>query len=258
VDSNQKVYTSPGIVNYYKQIKSLQPAEENILNLLRDQLPSFKMLDLGIGGGRTTQYFAPIVDEYIGIDYSPAMIAACEKRFAPLPKNVSLEVADVRDLSRFKDNYFDFILFSFNGIDYIEHEERLRVFQEIRRLNKLGGYFCFSTHNLEAIKLKFNWQKQISLNPVNTYVNLVMYLIWRLANPTISLKGLSDADYAIIRDEPHNFRLSNYYVNPGVQLKQLEPYYQQIRVYSWQTGREIINTDNLNYPADMWLYYLCQ
>lgn len=257
MDSNQKTYTSASIINYYTQLSALQPAEQTIFNLLRDQLPTFKMLDLGIGGGRTTKYFAPIVAEYVGIDYSPGMIAACKQRFLSFPKTVSLEVGDARDLSKFKDNYFDFILFSFNGIDYVEHQDRLLILKEIQRLGKPGGYFCFSTHNLEAIKPQFNWKQQLKLNPFTTYVNLVMYLILRLFNPKVTPQKLANYDYLIIRDEPHNFRLKNYYINPLVQLKQLEPFFKDIRVYSWQTGQEIMDRQQLKNHPDLWLYYLC-
>lgn len=35
------------------------------------------MLDIGVGAGQTTPYFAQSVKEYIGIDYSSQMIQAC-------------------------------------------------------------------------------------------------------------------------------------------------------------------------------------
>ena len=257
VDSNQKTYTSAGIVNYYTQLTAIVPAEQTIVNLLHDQLPSFKMLDLGIGGGRTTQYFAPLVAEYVGVDYSPAMINACKRRFSSSLQTISLEVGDARNLSQFADDYFDFILFSFNGIDYSEHNERLQVLKEIRRVGKPGGYFYFSTHNLEAIKSHFSWKKQLSFNPFTTYVNLLMCLILKWSNRTITNTDLSKADYLIIRDEPHNFRLKNYYIKPLTQLKQLEPDFREIKVYSWQTGQEITNRQELIAHPDMWLYYFC-
>jgi ubiquinone/menaquinone biosynthesis C-methylase UbiE len=62
------------------------------------------MLDIGVGGGRTTKYFFPLAKEYVGIDYSPEMIQACKKKFPEL----RFEVADVRNLSLFGDGHFDF------------------------------------------------------------------------------------------------------------------------------------------------------
>jgi ubiquinone/menaquinone biosynthesis C-methylase UbiE len=256
-DNNQKTYTSRTLVQHYAQLRELQPAEETVLVLLKGRLSGMKMLDLGVGGGRTTQHFAPLVAEYVGIDYSPEMIAACQKRFSPSSPKVLFEVRDGRDLSRFRDNYFDFILFSFNGLDYISHSDRWRVFQEVSRVGKSGGYFCFSSHNIQGMEREFEWQNKLSINPFATYINLVMWAILRMFNRSISLKLLKTSAYAEVRDEPHNFRLKTYYVRPREQRKQLESNFRDIKIYSWKSGREISSETELSSNTDMWLYYLC-
>ncbi len=155
-DKNQQTYKDPSIVGYYAQLTALQPAEKTILTLLQEHLSTMKMLDLGVGAGRTTKYFAPLVGEYIGVDYSAEMIAACRQKFPHLV----WQVADARNLEQFADNYFDFILFSFNDIDYISHADRFLVLEEISRIGKAGGYFCFSSHNLQGIIPEFDiWPK---------------------------------------------------------------------------------------------------
>ncbi|MFM7437842.1 MAG: class I SAM-dependent methyltransferase, partial [Snowella sp.] len=93
-DNNQKTYAASSIVKYYAHLKALQPAEETVLAWLKKQSFTMKMLDLGVGGGRTTQYFAPLVEEYIGIDYSPEMIASCKQRFSLTNLSLSFEVGD--------------------------------------------------------------------------------------------------------------------------------------------------------------------
>ncbi|MEY3869593.1 MAG: hypothetical protein RLZZ338_3484 [Cyanobacteriota bacterium] len=256
-DNNKKTYTARGVVQHYAQLRTLQPAEATILELLKNQLVSMKMLDIGVGGGRTTQHFSQLVGEYIGIDYSTNMIAACQKRFSRASHPPVFEVCDARDMSKFSDNSFDFILFSFNGIDYISHSERLNVFQEIRRVGKSGGYFFFSTHNLIGLERAFNWKKQISFNPLSSYVNLVMLAFMHAFNFPINLKYLQASEYAIIKDESHNFRLNTYYVRPREQLKQLESNFRDIKIYSWKTGREMTSESEINSNLDMWLYYLC-
>jgi len=252
-DKNQQTYRDPSIVGYYAQLTALQPAEKTILTLLQERLSTMKMLDLGVGAGRTTKYFAPLVGEYIGVDYSAEMIAACRQKFPHLV----WQVADARNLEQFADNYFDFILFSFNGIDYISPADRFLVLEEISRIGKTGGYFCFSSHNLQGIIPEFDWKKKISLNPFSSYVNLVIWAILRACNPSLSYEQLLTADYAIIRDEPHNFRLQNYYATPKEQLRQLGSYFQEIKIYSWKTGQEIKSEQELNTNLDHWLYYLC-
>ena len=147
--SNKEVFESEEVVNAYSPEEFfLQKPEETILNDLRADLPNMRMLDIGVGAGRTAQFFAPLTKEYFGVDYSSSMIKRCQQRFTEKSGKIMFEVADARSLSSFRDSYFDFVFFSFNGIDSVNHEDRLAIFREIRRVTKDGGIFCFSTHNL--------------------------------------------------------------------------------------------------------------
>jgi ubiquinone/menaquinone biosynthesis C-methylase UbiE len=256
-NNNKKIYAARRIVQHYTQLRMLQPAEQTVLDLLKDRLSSMRMLDIGVGGGRTTQHFSQLVQEYVGIDYSTNMIAACQTRFAASSQNTTFEVCDARDMSRFKDDSFDLILFSFNGIDYVSHIDRLKVFQEVGRVSKSGGYFCFSSHNLQGMKQQFNWRNQISLNPIATYVNLVLLTILLCCNDSITRDQLNTSTHTVIRDESHNFRLKTYYVMPQEQLDQLESGFSNIQVFSWRNGLELKTKDEIRANTDMWLYYLC-
>jgi ubiquinone/menaquinone biosynthesis C-methylase UbiE len=254
-DNNQKTYTSSGVVQHYAQLSALQPAEATVLKLLQTQLGSMKMLDIGVGGGRTTQHFSKFAAEYMGIDYSANMIAACQKRFSASSDTTLFQVCDARDMSRFKDNSFDFILFSFNGIDYISHAERLQVFKEIQRVGKSGGYFYFSSHNLTGFEQEFDFKQQISFNLLKTYINLVMSALLHIFNFPTTLKQLKISAYSILKDESHNFRLKTYYIRPQEQIDQLRSHFSNVKVYSWKNGLEITG-DEMHRHSDMWLYYL--
>ncbi|MBD2071573.1 class I SAM-dependent methyltransferase [Leptolyngbya sp. FACHB-671] len=255
-DNNRKLYTARGIVQHYTQLKMLQPAEQTILERFQNQWSSMRMLDIGVGGGRTTRHFSKLVLEYVGIDYSTEMIGACQKRFAA-SSDTTFEVCDARDMSQFKDNTFDFIMFSFNGIDYVSHSDRLKVLQEVSRVSKPGGYFFFSSHNLQRIEREFNWKNQMSLNPITTYVNLVMLTLLRCFNYSTTLEQLSLSTHATVKDESHNFRLKTYYVRPQEQINQLEAGFSNIQVYSWKNGLELKTKNEWSANTDMWLYYLC-
>ncbi len=257
-DRNSTTYAAADIVRYYSQLNRLQPAEAALLERLRDQLPTMKMLDMGVGGGRTAQHFAPLVKQYIGIDYSPEMVAACRKRFGKLAPSMSFEVSDARDLSQFGNNSFDFILFSFNGIDYVSHQDRLKIFQEIKRVGKQGCYFFFSSHNLQALENELTWQKQIGSNPLKTYENLVMLGLFWLFNRPMTRATLAEADHLIVRDESHNFRLSTYYIRAAQQIKQLSKDFNQVEIYPWQSTEKVLDMDTLLISSDLWLYYLCR
>jgi ubiquinone/menaquinone biosynthesis C-methylase UbiE len=256
VDNNQNTYTSHSVVQHYAALSALQPAEATVFKLLHDQLGSMKMLDIGVGGGRTTQHFSEAVAEYMGIDYSADMIAACQKRFLDASDTTLFQVCDARDMSRFEDNSFDFILFSFNGIDYISHAERLQVFKEIQRIGKPGGYFYFSSHNLTGFEQEFDFKQQFSLNPIKTYINLMMSALLNVFNFPITFKQLKNSAYLILKDESHNFRLKTYYVRPQEQLNQLKSHFSNVRVYSWKSGLELTGGE-IHCHSDLWLYYLC-
>ncbi len=256
-EHNYQVYMAREIVQHYSQLRQLQPAEQTILDLLGNEWSHMKMLDVGIGGGRTTQYFSRVVQEYVGIDYSEEMVAVCQKRF-PSSSQLRIEVGDARDMSQYQDNSFDFILFSFNGIDVISHLDRLQVLQEVSRVGKSGGYFFFSSHSLQWLEQEFKWQNQISLNPLKTYVNMIMFALLRFFNRSISPQQIKHSEHEIIQDESHNFRLKQYYIRPQEQLNQLKANFENIRMYSWKSGLEITNQQDLSDNSDMWLYYLCK
>jgi ubiquinone/menaquinone biosynthesis C-methylase UbiE len=254
---NQSVYTRAGIVNYYAQLNQLQPAEKAILTQLKDRLPTLKMLDIGIGGGRTTHHFQPLVKDYTGIDYAPEMIGACQQRFAQTQRSMALAVVDARDMHQFEDDSFDFVLFSFNGIDYVSHADRLKILQEIHRVGKPGGYFLFSSHNLQAMARGFDYRQQITRNPLKTYVNVVMWALLRLFNAAISQKQINSADYLILKDESHNFRLQTYYIRPEAQTKQLEFGFKHIEMYPWRQD-QAVTMDDSSIESNLWLYYFCR
>lgn len=253
---NQKTYQRARIVNYYKKLNQLQPAEAAILKLFASDWQNITMLDLGVGGGRTTQHFAPMVQKYVGVDYSQPMITACQERFKTSCPQASFQVADARDLSRFADNTFDFILFSFNGIDYVEHSDRLKILYEINRVGKPGSYYFFSSHNLPAITQAFKLKEQLSLNPIKTYTNLLMFVFLRTFNCQINPELLEASRYLLIRDESHNFRLKTYYIKPQEQLQQLSFGFDNITSYSWQGNEPLKSKQDQAWQNDMWLYYL--
>jgi ubiquinone/menaquinone biosynthesis C-methylase UbiE len=250
--NNQKTYTTNRIVQHYKNLNQLQPAEQILLDL--PHLAQLKMLDLGVGAGRTTKHFQPKVTQYIGIDNAPAMIAACRQCFPHLPPD-SFDTCDARDLSRYPDNSFDLLLFSFNGIDYVSHDDRQLILQELHRIGKPGSILFFSSHNLQGFDRLIDPKSQLSLNPLTTYSNLVILAILRFLNRPYS--PIQKLPHAILKDESHNFRLDTYYIHPEAQVAQLKPHFDNIQVYSWRNTTELVTESDRASNTDMWLYYQC-
>ena len=251
--ANKGIYESFDMVNYFASLEGLQKPEEAILNLLLPDLRDMRMLDIGVGGGRTSRYFSGILKEYIGIDYSEKMIEACRKKFQEKGKHIVLEVCDARMMNIFDNDYFDFILFSFNGIDYVSHDDRIKILMEINRVLKPGSYFCFSTHNIQSKKNL--GQINFTFNVRKIFASIKRYLRLIIANK--QYRKLWSKDYSLIYDGAHDFKLLTYYIKPAVQINQLKNLgFKNIRIFSLADGSQIHN--NLEKIEDWWLYYLCE
>jgi ubiquinone/menaquinone biosynthesis C-methylase UbiE len=249
--SNKNVWETQAVVRSYSIQSHLQKPEETILNNFKSRLKNMKMLDIGVGGGRTTCHFANLVKEYVGIDYSENMINACKKRFPAPSQNIFFKICDVRSMNILEDNYFDFVLFSFNGIDCMSHEDRLKALREIQRVGKPRGFFCFQTHNLQALDKLFT--VRLSVNPIRMSREILRCLLLRFLNKSLK----KSEKYAIIIDGACRFRLATYYIKPEEQIKQLSEGFEHIRVYSLADGKEIVCKQRLYAITDRWLYYLC-
>jgi SAM-dependent methyltransferase len=145
-DINLRTYSDPAVVAAYTKMEELQPCEELIFQ--RWIQPGSAVLDLGIGGGRTTGALSRIAGRYIGLDYSQGMVEACRTRYPQL----EFRHGDATDLSQFEDRLFDVVVFSFNGIDLIRTGEgRSKCLREVARVLKPGGIFIVSSSCARAI-----------------------------------------------------------------------------------------------------------
>ena len=241
--TNQDTYEQKRVVKYYINDTLLQSAEKKIITKLQDSLKDFSMLDLGIGGGRTTGHFEPLVKKYIGTDYSKNMIESCKKKFPGL----DLRVLDAREMSIFKDNTFDLILFSFNGIDYMNKDDRKKTLKEIKRICKTNGVFIFSTHNINVIPKIFSLK--ISLNPLKLAARILKLIKLYIYNES---PFKCKEKEIIINDGAHNFCLKTFYINPEEQIIQLKDFgFSNITLY------DNLGNENLQVKGS-WVYYMCK
>ena len=252
--SNREVYQSPYIVDVYLKKNFLLGPEQVILDLFRDQWENWRVLDIGIGAGRTTAYFAPIVAEYVGVDYAESMIRTCQSIFDGRLSNVKFQLGDARSMPEFESGYFDFVMFSFNGLDSISHEERRQALAEMKRVGKKGGFLFFSSHNLQFIP------KMYRLGPAETPRQFA-YRCYRLLM-LLYHNGLpgyyKHLDHAVIRDDVHRFRLRHYYVKPATAVAQLrELGFRNIRVFPSKSGNELDIAKLDSVYEYGWLHYLC-
>ena len=254
-DENRMAFNTEKLVEAYGAEWNLQKPERAILESLRDRLADMRMLDIGVGRGRTTAHFGPLVKEYTGIDYAPKMIEACRQQFRYAKVPFRFEVGDARDLHVFGDGVFDFILFSFNGLDAMTHEDRLASFREVQRVGRRGGYFSFSSHNLDAPMKPFSLRQDRAFSGIPLWV--LRRIIFILRNRE-ALGRIQAEDHIIFHDTADGSRFLYYYIRPEAQVKQLrELGFHDIQLFS-REGEEILEGSGTRSPLpDAWIYYLC-
>lgn len=232
-DRNRRLFAERAVAAHYAKASTLQPAEKTILGLLDAELSHAVMLDLGVGGGRTTAHFGPRVKRYVGIDCSSAMLGAARARFPGTP--YVFQFADARSLP-FEDASFDIALFAHNGIDYVDHDDRVRILAEVHRVLWPGGAFVFSTHNLERADLDFEPRAHDGVFERTFHAFRRSRL--RANNP--AFRSFRERPYAIVNDGAFAFRAATYHIRPMAQIDQLMTAgFERVRAFSGRTGKEI-------------------
>lgn len=256
---NRQSFRDDAIVACYAGSTGLQRAEIAILSRIRNAFRHKRILDVGVGGGRTTAALLDISSNYVGIDFSPEMIVASRQRYP----SVLFEVCDAREMSRFRNGSFDLIMFSYNGIDNVGHTGRLRILREIYRVLAYPGTFVFSSHNRRGL-IRRPWTR---------------YYVYRKANPLkhprqfftlLREEFIRDCvghfrnrwyevrndEFAIINDEAHHFALLAYYITIEEQVNQARTIgFQNIQAVGLD-GNWLSQSDWLT-CNDPWIYYLC-
>lgn len=254
--TNQSIYEREAIVREYASSHDLQKPEISIMQLLGAQLGGMRMLDIGVGAGRTTAYLSHKVREYVGVDYSSSMIEVCKRRFPDLAQRGCFKVADARRLDEFDSNYFDLVLFSFNGIDYVNHDDRLRILSEVKRVTRAGGCFVFSAHNINC-DLGQGGRIKLCVNPVRLFYRITKFAARKYAGHVLKVTRAT-AEYAIVRDTAHGLQLKTYYIGPSAQIRQLESHdFSDVKVFSLRDGHYLFDQAEADAATDDWLYYLC-
>ena len=273
---HKTLYNTESISKDYAARDYLEPAERAVIEILDSSISSMKMLDMGVGGGRTTKYFAPLVLNYTGADYAPAMVNACIEKYGD---DYFFITCDARDMEELSDNSFDFVLFSFNGIDSFSHEDRVSSLKEIHRVLRPGGYYCFSSHNLNWNGLpdlfslkqvkkiaqagksdtdegKKDLKEQVDRGFRSAYKVARLSILNRSFRMKDYISKLRKSERGHIYDNSLNGKAKVYYITKDEQIRQLKTAgFKDISTIC-RNGCITNNTALLN--QDGWIYYLCQ
>lgn len=236
----------------------LERPEHMLLERFRGRWLDVRMLDLGVGTGRTAFTFAPLVGEYVGIDYSPEMIEVAREE-VPAAPHVRLEVGDARYLAGNFDGPFDLVLFSFNGIDAVSHEERLGVLRQVRERLSDDGLFCFSAHSAHSLpraKPALSLDLRHPLRSAYRSARAIQERRYvKAVNAGVDLATLDERGWDLLADGSHGFQERWYYVTIGEQLRQLdEAGFGSVEVMD-NRAQAVDRSDPGRHP---WLHYFCQ
>jgi len=221
---NRRIMADRKIVAGYAQWNELSAPEAAALARIAPEAKGRPILDVGVGGGRTVSALRAVSEDYLGIDYSEAMVESCRRAY----RNVRFEHADARDLSRWPAGSFFLAVFSCNGLGMVGHADRLAILREIRRVLAPGGAFLFSTHNRASSEATAGFQLpnlDLALNPARMSVRLLRFarsIVVRAYNRR-RLRPLVEHGngYSIINDACHDYGTMLYYVDLDAQRRQL-------------------------------------
>jgi ubiquinone/menaquinone biosynthesis C-methylase UbiE len=238
-NTNREVYSTAEVVDWYSSLDLEVIPERVVLERLTPFLRTQRVLDIGVGGGRSTKILRALVDNYTGIDYSPHFIKKVQEKFP----GTEFHCLDARDLSVFDDCRFGFVMFSLNGIDYVAHDDRIRILKEIYRVLKPGGFFFFSSHNRN-----YKPSRVLTLGRLKESLHNLWYLPRHLGMKKFEFQT---EDYAILNDNAHRFSLLTYHMTIARQLNQLEQV-GFVDSEAYDKDGHVVTTD----ASSPWIHYL--
>jgi ubiquinone/menaquinone biosynthesis C-methylase UbiE len=215
-------YDTPGIAEGYGRRTNLLQAEEAILEYLIDEIRDRRVLDIGVGPGRTTHHLSPLTKGYVGIDYSERMLGPCRERYP----DATLLHCDARAMP-FDDESFDVVFFSWNAIDDVDHDDRMAMLREIRRVLRAGGQFVFSAHNLATFQPSALRPRGFTLAgglrgmPARNSKALRKYLRGIANRMRFKKMEHHEEEYSILNDQVYDYGLLTYYISKENQIRQL-------------------------------------
>jgi ubiquinone/menaquinone biosynthesis C-methylase UbiE len=227
--ANEKTYNEPYVIRYYAKMSGLTDQEQAVLRRISPDVQGKRILDVGIGAGRTIPELKKISDSYVGIDYAQGMVEHCKAKFP----DDTIFLCDARAMTCFDDEQFQLVFFSFNGIDNVKHDDRIRIIKEIWRVLAVGGYFVFSSHNRDCMTQQELSKKKSGIKGELVSLAVLLKNIAKspsMANPEVKKcinrckykwREVQTDQYALLNDPGHDYSTLQYYISASRQVQQL-------------------------------------
>jgi SAM-dependent methyltransferase len=248
---NRRVYHAKDVDRAYRS-RTLTRMEALTLLKYQSAFAGRDVLDLGVGTGRTSIYLAPLAQRYEGIDYSPVMIQRIQSNFP----TISVRLADIRDLSAFGHECFDFVFGSANIVDDVSPEDRSHVFDELHRVLRDDGVVIFSSHNREYRHALRGPTLAFSRNPITQLKNLAAWTRSLLNNARFRRLYQFEEEFALLCDEAHYYACLHYYIDQSTQRRQLARFGFRVVDVLDHHGRSVTEVDPT--CESPWLMYVAR
>jgi SAM-dependent methyltransferase len=258
---NRAAWRTKASVRSFARLEGFTDAGERAaLAAITDEVHDEPILDLGVGAGRTVPLLRNLSADYTAIDYTPELVSACRKKYP----DARVLLGDARDLSSCAPDTFKLVVFSFNGIDAVNPDDRRRVLGEVYRVLARGGLFLFSAHNQSGPGHRERFTLGIggTRNPIKLAVRTLRamkdapsairnYLRYTRLNE-------DHVDRSIMNAAAHNHGLLIHYITIEKQCEELERvgFLPDIAVYDNVDGRRIERTDSARHA--WWLHYIAR
>jgi SAM-dependent methyltransferase len=247
--SNAEIFQSDKLADWYAG-QSLCPAETIILLRHRNAFAMQRVLDLGVGSGRTTRYLLPFAASYLGIDLSSQMLARCKRDFP----SADLRQIDIRAIGTIGADAFDFVMASWAVLDALAPEDRAAALRAVAHITARSGMLVLSAHNREA-KLagrppSMVWQRR----PDRLALEIMHYCVACLNYNRLSTLRVENPEYALFNDMAHRWQGVFYYIDREQQCRQLDQVGFDVIEIVGEDGRTV--THDADVSGDGCLHYV--
>ena len=150
IESIRKIYNDDTVVQAYTEaIKKVGLWNSETIMIEKYISKNSKILDLGCGAGRTTiNLYKKGYKDIVGLDISDKFINYATNYCKENKLNIKFIHGDATKLDFAKNNSYDAVIFSYNGMQCIPGKKnRDNVIKEVYRILKPGGIYIFTAHN---------------------------------------------------------------------------------------------------------------